>query len=238
MLVQRFHWPHKSHIKQLLLSVKSLAPGTSANKYILYEIFIVFFSCTHTMCELGFSASLIRCCYFPLLRNKTEYSENTRAMCRIRQVVEILSWKICLGFIISFVTDSMQIIARLIGNQVSQQLEMQELQSNTESKHACSLNVWTHPPGLFLSVIDIFISRAPAQVYRRTECLSYTLVSNLQLRFRGMRCDHWGSAYRVEQRFPWFQKCVRHNLMEMLGWFINTHQRLTCTLEHITNVLA
>lgn len=48
-----------------------------------------------------------------------------------KQVVEILSWKMCLGFIISFVTDSKQVIVWLIGNQASQQLEIQELQTQS-----------------------------------------------------------------------------------------------------------
>lgn len=111
--------------------------------------------------------------------------------------------------------------------------------TNTESKHACSLNVWTLD---FFYFFYLLLTSTSAEHQHKpigqNVCASCILVSNSQLRFRGVRRDHWGLVYRVEQRLPWFQKCFRHNLMEMLGSFINTHQRLTCTLEHIANILA
>lgn len=187
------------------------------------------------MCELRFSASLIRCCYFPLPRAKDKQKHRSHVQ---KQVVKILSWKICLGFIISFVTNSKQVIVWLIGNQASQQLEMQELRIQSPNMLAAWMYEPIHLDFFYLLLTSTSGEHQHKSIEGQNVCVSYIFVSNSQLRFRGMRHDHWDSVYRVEQRFPWFQKCFRHNLMEMLGSFINTHQRLTCTLEHIANILA
>lgn len=50
----------------------------------------------------------------------------------------------CWGFIIRFVTDSTYVFTCLMGNQVSQQLELEELQSNTEPKYGHSPRAQKH----------------------------------------------------------------------------------------------
>lgn len=67
-----------------LLSVKSVASGTSVNWYILHTMSnVLFYSYIHPQI-LCFSSSVIRCCYFLLLRNKTHYREKAKARCRLK----------------------------------------------------------------------------------------------------------------------------------------------------------
>lgn len=67
-----------------LLSVKSVASGTSVNWYVLNTMSnVLFYSYIHPW-KLWFSSSVIRCCYFLLLRNKTDYREKPKARCRLK----------------------------------------------------------------------------------------------------------------------------------------------------------
>lgn len=67
-----------------LLAVKSVISGTSVNWYILYTMFnVLFFSYIHPQI-LWFSSFVIRCCYFLLLRNKTDYRDKAKARCRLK----------------------------------------------------------------------------------------------------------------------------------------------------------
>lgn len=181
---------------------------------------IGLFSCihTHVTCELRFSASLTRCCCFPLLRNKKDHSENTEATCRIRPVVETLPWKVCLGFIIIFVTNSIHVIVYLMGNQVSQQSEMQELKSNTKSKYACSLRVnssiWTFFHFLLINTSAEYQDKA---IYEQNACVFFLIFKVIDEISHLRTCHHWGSDDIAEQRLPWLRKCFRHALLEKLG---------------------
>lgn len=66
-----------------LLSVKSVSSATSVNWYILHTMSnVLFHSYIHP--QILWFSSVIRCCYFLLLRNKTHHREKAKARCRLK----------------------------------------------------------------------------------------------------------------------------------------------------------
>lgn len=94
------------------------------------------------------------------------------------------------------------------------------------SKHRaqiCSVCILIHSPA----------EQQDMAMYELNVCIPYCMFSYSQLRCH-TREDMTETQLTQQNK----RKCHRHSPTTRLGSPINTHQRLTCTLEHIANILA
>lgn len=163
-----------------------------------------FYSYIHPR-VLWFSSSVIRCCYFLLLRNKTDYREKAKARCRLKTHAGSANslnptlkgmfgfyHQLCYRFnTCLYVSNGEPSLSTVRIGRVAI-----KYRARIRSQSACrNTPIW-----ICLFVIDTCISRVAGYGCVWTECMHFLLqicictADILHL----SRCDHWGSADTAE----------------------------------------